>query len=406
MTRALRILAITAIALFGAGCDSLLTKPTLYGSVGVQVTQRNGVPIPGVPLRLYTGERSMAYGATDADGRYTFGLVPDGRYGVATSLIPGYARLEGVRPGPPTSYVDQLTVTAGAEAIAQLSLLKQGPGTIVATVTEPGGAPVAGVAVTLYTGAGTRRESVTNGTGHFTFANVPFGNWGVSVLRPAHYLDSAEAPIVHHDDIIVDEGSLDSASFTFAPCTGAIATTVRDDAGAAIPGAAVTLYTSQRSLDSAVADAGGAHQFQNIECANYGVTVTSVPIGWTIVRGRGSSFVDGLFVHRNGTRAAALRVQRVACRGTLSVTVTDNTGATVPGAGLVVYTGSVPYQNGTTGASGALSFPQLPCDREWGVYVTPPATHAVAFGSGSSYFDGIRFTDGQTITRAFVLTKK
>ena len=44
-----------------AACDSLLTKPSLYGTVDVQVRRRNGDVIPGAQIELYRSDRPMAY---------------------------------------------------------------------------------------------------------------------------------------------------------------------------------------------------------------------------------------------------------------------------------------------------------------------------------------------------------
>ncbi len=384
------------------GCDSLLT-PSLYGSVQVTVVRRDGTPIPNVPLTVYYIQRRLYAGTTDANGVYTFELVPEGSYGVFSELIPGYARPEQVRPGPRTDFVDNIDVARGATATAQLSMLKVGPGSIVATVSESGGGSLAGIAVTLYRGAeGAVREGVTDGNGRVTFADVPFGDWGVSVTRPSKYLDSAEAPLLVRDGLLVDEGSVEKAEFTFAPCTGTIAARVRDDTNGPVPGARISLYQFGQDVDSAVAPASGDHPFTGLQCRDYGVRLTAAPIGWTLVPGRGFNFVDGLFVHRGATRTADLRVQRVACRGTLRVTVVDNNGSAVGGAGLLLYTGGVAYRNSVTPANGIVSFADLPCDRDWGVSVTPPATHSVP--AASSYFDGIVFTNGQTINRTFTLT--
>src|SRR4051812_27229306 len=85
--------AIAALSLAGA-CDTSLTKPSLYNSVRVIVTQRDGKGIFDAGLVLYTGQRHMGYGATDSTGEFTFTRVPQGVYGLTAIPPNGYALME------------------------------------------------------------------------------------------------------------------------------------------------------------------------------------------------------------------------------------------------------------------------------------------------------------------------
>lgn len=398
--------ALAAGSLTMGGCDSLLT-PSVYGSLRVTVTQRDGRPIANIPVTAYRIDRRLDRGTTDADGTYTFERLPANSYGVEDTVIAGYMLAEMVRPGPPTNFADKIVVTAGRVATARLVLLKVGPGTIAGSVADPGGAGIAGIEVSLYSGqAGTVRKATTGATGAFAFTGVPFGNWGVSALRPEQFRDSAEAAILYHDNLLVDDGSTVTASFALAPCAGALAVQVKDDRGSAVPGAGIALYHFGRDTDSATTDSAGGHVFAGVACQDHGVRIRSVPIGWTVIPGRGSAYMDGMFVRRGATRTATLGVRYVTCRATLRVNVRDGAGAPVAGAALVLYTGDVAYRSATTTGSGTVSFANLPCDRDWGVYVTPPTTHTVGTGAGVSYFDGIVLSDGATATRTFVLTAR
>ena len=82
--------AASACAILLAGCDAWLTKPSLYNTVDVVVAQRDGTPIPGTNLILYTGDRPMGYAVTGLDGRFTFKRVPQGVYGVLATPPSGY----------------------------------------------------------------------------------------------------------------------------------------------------------------------------------------------------------------------------------------------------------------------------------------------------------------------------
>jgi len=308
----LRFLVGAAAATGMGGCDSLLS-PSVYGSVKVTVVRRDGTPIANVPVTVYFVQRRLEAATTDAVGSYTFERLPAGSYGVFNEVVPGYSRPEFVRPGPRTDFVDKIQVASGGTATAQLSLLKIGPGTIVATVTEPGGAGVQGIPVALYTGAGgAQREATTDAAGRVTFADVPFGDWGVQAVRPSRYLDSAEAPVVVRDGIIVDEGNAQAAAFTFAPCAGTLTARVLDDGNNPVPGAMLALYHFGEEVDSASTGGSGTHTFSALQCQDYGVRIAAVPSGWALVPGRGSEYMDGLFVHRAGALTATLRLQRVA----------------------------------------------------------------------------------------------
>jgi hypothetical protein len=349
----------------------------------------------------------MGYARTDTNGTYTFVDVPQGRYGVLADVPPGYARLSDVVPAPRTDYVEELKVEGGSVLTARLSFLKKGPGTIVASVTEPDGSPLSAIPVTLYGSTGPIRSAITGTNGRFVFDPAPFGNLGVSAQRSAAYLDSAESPFMARDRIVVDEGSTHLAQFTFVPCIGSITATVRDEAASPVPGATVTLYASTRMITEGTVDAAGSRQFANLGCADYGVSVRT-PIGWTTPPGRGASFADGLYVHRGGTLTPVLSVRRVTCRATLRVRVGDDQGTAVAGARLVLYASVQAYREVITGVDGLGTMDQIPCDREFGVYVTspPPVGYAVAAGRGSSYFDAILFADGSVVDRTFVLSRR
>jgi hypothetical protein len=88
------------------------------------------------------------------------------------------------------------------------------------------------------------------------------------------------------------------------------------------------------------------------------------------------------------------------------VRVGDDQGTAVAGARLVLYTSVQAYREVITGADGLGTMDQIPCDREFGVYVTPPVGYAVAAGRGSSYFDAILFADGSIVDRTFVLSRR
>ena len=401
----LAAIAGPAIVALLSGCDSLITKPSLYGAVEVNVTRRNGDAITGADLILYTGQRPMGYGITDSVGFHEFVDVPEGVYGVRAIPPAGYLRLEDLAASPPTDFVHQLQLQGGKTLPVRFSFLKKGFGTVVAVVTEPDGNPLANVPVTLYGPASSLRSAVTDSAGRFAFDSTLFGNYGVFARRSAAYLDSAENPLLARDGIIVDEGSRELASFIFVPCSGSISALVRDESGRPVPGSALTLYNSGGGLDLELTGADGTWLFANLGCQSYGVRV-QVPIGWTAPEARGTSFNDGLFVHRGKALTTTLNVQTVTCRATLRVHVTDDAAVALGGVQITLYTSTVVYRRVNTGSDGLVVMDQIPCDREYGVRVTPPAGYTVAEARGSSFFDGIHFTNGSVMDLAFTLVRR
>jgi hypothetical protein len=386
------------------GCDSLLTRPSLYGTVHVSVARRNGDPIPGAGLTLYTGQRPMGYAATDSAGVYDFVDVPEGGvYGVLAYPPAGYVRLEELVGGAATDVAQNLVPVAGQSVGVHFSFFKKGLGTLVAQVTEPSGTPIANIPLTLYTGLGPLRAAVTAADGQFTFDALPLGNYGVFATTPAAYLDSAEKALANLDAILIEDGSRETAAFRFTPCNGTIAVTVRDDAGLPVPGAQITLYDATRVLDQSPTNTDGTRLYQKLGCAVYGVRVRPPP-GWLAPEARGVSYTDALWIHRGGSLAAVLTLQ--TCQATLRLRVEDQAGVPVPNARVVIYTADSLYRDVNTPANGQIVAEKLPCDREYGTRVVPPDGFTVAEAFGSSYYDGIRFTNGAIVDRVFRLTRR
>src|SRR4051812_47976035 len=124
--RIFRALIFTALGLATGACDSWLTKPSLYNTVQVVATRRNGDPVPGVPVVLYTGQRPMGYGVTDSTGHFTFTRVPQGLYGVLASIPAGYDVTENLIGGPSSTSATDLRVADDTLSPVRFSFLKKG----------------------------------------------------------------------------------------------------------------------------------------------------------------------------------------------------------------------------------------------------------------------------------------
>lgn len=209
MTRKVAALLSLSLSLaYLAACDALLTKPSLYNTVEVIATRRNGDPIPGVDLSLYTGQRAMDHGVTGPDGRLSFHKVPQGEYGVFATPPAGYDAIEHLAGGPPSVFVDGLHLVDDTLSPVRFTFLKQGQGTVTVRVVQPDGSPIPGAVVTAFDSTNAIRNATTNASGIAVFSSVPFGLHSVVVRRfPGDSLDS------RYDNIVVEEGSQDSVIF-------------------------------------------------------------------------------------------------------------------------------------------------------------------------------------------------
>jgi hypothetical protein len=390
-----------------AGCERWVTQAPLYSSVEVQATRRNGDPIADVALVLYTGQRPVDYGTTGADGRHRFERVPQGLYGVIARPPAGYDVVENLIGGVETTIVDGLVVALDTLSPVRFTFLKRGPGTVNARLTTAAGAPLEDVPVTLYSPAGTVAEAKTDGAGRVTFAAVPFGVYGIVAQRPMLYQSFArtsDSLYVYRDNILVDDGSVESVDVTLPRCAGAIEATVTDQSGTPVSGIPVTIYTATGILRNDSTTASGRQRVDDVPCALQAGVRIDPPLGYSVTEGRGSSFIDGLVLAADGQVARAdFVIQR--CTATIIATVRDNQGAAVAGARVAFYTPGLLLAEPVTGADGRVTLADAPCNVDLGARVIPPTGYTVTEGRGSSWFDGIRLTQGATTSLTFVLRR-
>jgi hypothetical protein len=303
-----------AIIGFAGGCDNWLTKPSLYSTVPVRVTQRNGAAVPGAELVLYTGQRHMGYGTTDSSGEFSFTRVPQGLYGVTAVPPVGYALLETLIKGPPTNFVEQLMVQGDTVRPLRFTFLKRGPGTIVVRLLQTTGAPLAGVTITLYDPIAIRGAVKTDSDGRAVFSDVPFGVYGVSLERPFLYRDFrgfGDSAYAFRDDLIVEGDARDSVSIVLTKCAGTIRVNAIDQNGAPVVGATVVAYSATQELAGKQTAADGRATFGDLPCVmQLGVRIAA-PAGYSVRDGRGSSYSDGLTFTVGQVRDVAFQLVRL-----------------------------------------------------------------------------------------------
>jgi len=305
-------LVIIALGMITA-CDAWLTKPSLYNTVGVQVTRRDGEGVPGANLTLYTGERPMGYGTTASDGHFTFTRVPQGLYGVLAAPPSGYALIETLLGGPATDVVQNLNVADDTLGPVHFTFLKVGNGDVVVRVLDASGAPLGGVKAQLYTSTQKLDTLLTDATGTVVFHNEPFGSYGVVITRPVPY-NSYNQPndslLSFRSPIIVEAGSRDSARFVLQKCAEQIRFHVVDGQGNPVPGALSYVYTATAVLELVTSGPDGTGLFTGVPCATMVGAYIIPPTGYTVQPGRGHQYIDGLSPQPNVTLDITFTLQK------------------------------------------------------------------------------------------------
>ncbi|HVX40768.1 MAG TPA: carboxypeptidase-like regulatory domain-containing protein [Gemmatimonadaceae bacterium] len=312
-----RLAMFAAVAVLGlTACDAWLTKPSLYSTVHVVTTRRNGDPVPGVALTLYTGQRPMGYDTTDSAGRFTFTRVPPGLYGVAASIPPGYDVIEHLVKGP-VSTTSSLQVPQDTARVIHFTYLKIGPGTITVRVTRTDGSPMPDITVQLFDPHKVDSVATTDSAGRVVFRQVPFGDYGLVVFRPRFYADFASPNdslyTFYNKDIIVDAGASDTATVALTRCGGYVRARVVDDAGAPVPGTLAVLYTPSPFVDISAGYTGADGRFAFPVEEPCGIPLAirlATPPGYS-ASGRGSFYVDDIHPANGTTKEITLQIHKL-----------------------------------------------------------------------------------------------
>jgi hypothetical protein len=302
---------ICACALLGA-CDRWLTKPSLYNNINVVVSARDGSPVPGANLTLFTGQRAMGFAVTGRDGRYTFERVPRGEYGIAANPPEGYALLESLVDTAHTNVVSRLRVADDTVSPVHFTFLKSGPGVIIVRTAQNNGGPAAGVPVLLYDPTAVRARAVTDASGRATFDAVPFGVYGVALDRNVFFSDfptRTDGSFATFDNLIVDAGSRDSVTFTLQRCSGTLRALAVDQNNLPVRNASLTFYTASQIITSRLTDADGRASAEMPCSVQTGVSASPAPT-YTLPVGRGFSFFDGFTFTNGQTADVTFRLQK------------------------------------------------------------------------------------------------
>ena len=304
-----RLVATLALLLLGA-CSGLVTDTPITGNIAVQVSGRQGQPMPDVRLIVYSGARHYGYATTDATGRAVIRGLPRATYGMFAVLEDPVRGLNWITPGAdPGNGVLPIAIDGGDTEDVTLTLLRLGPGTSEVIVEDDEGHRLPDIQVIFYQSTGPIGVLVTDDTGAVRATDIPFGIFGVAAKVP-EAIGGPGAPDVYVEGMFMDAGHVDRQTLVLPRCRGTIAVTVRDETDATVADYPVFAFTSQRAFDPVRTNASGVATIPNLLCASYGVALRAEP-GFEIDDVEGQAYVtSGLNVTRNTTRTATLRVRR------------------------------------------------------------------------------------------------
>ncbi|MBT5696640.1 MAG: carboxypeptidase regulatory-like domain-containing protein [Gemmatimonadales bacterium] len=273
------------------------------GVVEVSIVDGVGVPLPDIEVSLRSPTGTVAQGMSNGAGKIEFRDVAFGHWAVG-AVLP-----ESFRGAEEYDVVhDGILMEEGHVESVRLELTPC-LGKIVAHV-QTGGTPVANYPVVLYAAVGVLAEGLTSPDGAATFAGVACGDLGVAI-KPEYGWDvPAGRGTSFVDGLLLSRGGEESASFSVSRCVGTVIAHVTDQAGDPVSGAALTLFVSTGVLAEATTGEAGAYTFTSVGCRiELGVRVTPPP-GYTVVQGRGTSFLDGILLEPGQQKSVTFRVAK------------------------------------------------------------------------------------------------
>lgn len=212
-SRALRAAVLGTLALFLLACSALTSETPITGEIDVEILGRQGQPIPGARVILYTGPRHVQYLRTDATGRGRFTLVTRAEYGVFVPIEHRIVGLGNLSPsGDEGNIVAPIRIEGGDRGSARFTLLRVGLGRFEVTVRDSTGAPVPNVPTTLFTDVADEETRDTDANGVVGF-DAPFGPVGVRI-RVARSATASDSITLLHVGEFMDAGHRVARTFT------------------------------------------------------------------------------------------------------------------------------------------------------------------------------------------------
>jgi SdrD B-like protein len=153
--------------------------------------------LSGVTIRVIDAAGSVRTATTDATGAFSVTGLPAGAYVVSEIVPTGFVQTAPAAPGTFTQ-----TLTAGQTVANLLFGNRAAVGMVTGNkfndvngngVSDPGEPGLAGVTIRLTDASGVVRTTTTNASGAFSFSDVSPGNYVVSEVVPAGFVQTAPA---------------------------------------------------------------------------------------------------------------------------------------------------------------------------------------------------------------------
>jgi hypothetical protein len=244
--------------------------------------------------------------------------------------------------------------------------------------------------LTLYTGDRPVQYARSPASGSYTFTQVPFGLYGVTIFPPDGYVlpesvIGGPSTSARQNMQLTAEGLAPLSFKLLRSGSGAILVETRSPTGAPVAGIQVTLYGNDGIIKRDLTAASGRVAFANVPIGVYGVSV-SRPRGLYDYKEDPNFAIDKQVIE-SGT-LDTLRVTLTPCQGTVRARVRDDSGSAVAGIAALLYAGDGFSMRGVTDDAGVATFDGVGCG-EYGLVLAPRLGYQVLPTRGHGFVDAI-----------------
>lgn len=171
---------------------------------GTVTDEDSGQPIENALITVRAGNNVRGTATTGAGGEYSL-EVPGGEYDV-TATFPGYA-----------DNTQRVVVPSEGEAVLDFVMSKLPPGSIVGRVIRKlDSTPEPGATVTLTFGNQTFGTATTNASGQYSFADVPPGNYTITVTKSGFTITGGASGTPNQRTVVVSPNAQTSVPDFFS----------------------------------------------------------------------------------------------------------------------------------------------------------------------------------------------